>query len=149
MSTVARTQSADQTERLILAARELLKPTEVRLHHCPDWLRKVLLKVYGCRHRDTSAWGVMQHAFADAHWLDHWGSSRIGEKLCFVSEPYHVDVASQIQIKAIADRIGCNWYLSANSWWYPSQTIRIVIEPPNAAEFHVHEAARAQEATAL
>ena len=112
--------------------RELLKPTAVRSSHVPDWLRRELLKVYGCPNRDTAGFAVLQHATGDAlwSWLDHWGSTKIGDKLCFVSEPYDVSIEELSQIDSLARRIGCPWYLSPNSWWYPGRTIRIVIEPP-------------------
>jgi hypothetical protein len=130
-----KSETSEQAQmRHIREARELLKPTEVNLHHFPNWLRRALLKEFGCRYRDTSSWGVKEQVFGGACWLDHWGTSTINDRLCFVSEPYNVSMADQIRIDEIAKRIGCRWYLSANSWWFPGWTIRIVIEP--AAEVH-------------
>ena len=111
--------------------RKLLKPTEVRLHHVPNWFRRRLLKVFGCSHGYTGGWFVLDHArkqhFGDnARWLDHWGSTKYRSGTAFVSEPYQVSPETVALLDSFAKRIGVDWHLSANSWWYPGWTIRIL-----------------------
>ncbi len=124
-------QAADQTQKQIDDARLLLKPSPVELHHVPDWFRRALLKAIGCCHGDTSGWGVLNYARQKFSWtwLDHFGSTTLGDRICFVSEPYNVNPAELQQVKDLAEKIGCQWYLCANSWWYPGSTLRIVFDP--------------------
>lgn len=132
----ATNEQKNQTDR-IEAARELLAPSEVRHHHVPNWFRLALLKAYGTGDGWTNGPHVLQHAVSESSpdgerypsWLDHWGSTKIGEALCFVAEPYNVNERTLRHVASIAARIGCRWWLSPNSWWYPGSTIRIVFAP--------------------
>lgn len=122
-----------EVERRIAEARRILEPTEVRLHRVPKWLRLLMLQKFGCRNRDTSGGGVLWNAVQTdscGGWLDHWGSTMMCGKLCFVSEPYNVTAEKVADVDAFAARLGVQWSLSANSWWYPGHTVRIVLWPP-------------------
>jgi len=117
----------------ISAARELFKPSPVRLHHVPDWLRRRMLKAFGSAHRDTSGWGVLNHALRGGQdfWLDHWGTTTLpnGHR-AFVSEPYGFTPEMARGLQEFCKPMGVSYYVSANSWWYPGWTVRIVIEEP-------------------
>ena len=127
--TLARSHAANDTEQRIRAARQLLKPSEVRLHHVPNWFRRALLKAYGCPRHDTSGHAVLYHAASnDRDWLDHWGSTQIDGKAAFVSEPYGLSAESMAAAAELATKAGCRFYVSPNAWWYPGATIRLVFE---------------------
>lgn len=105
----------------IEAARALLKPTKVRLHHVPRFFLKVKI---------VSNWGHGYHGFPGATWLDHYGSTKLADgRTAFVSEPYHVTAGDLAECTAIADHIGCTFWVSANSWWCPGSTIRLCFAP--------------------
>jgi hypothetical protein len=94
-------------------ARALLGPSKVRLHHVPRWFAKS---------RIISESGIWQGS-----WLDHFGSTTLADgRAAFVSEPYHVTAAELAECQEIAARVGCDFWVSANSWWYPGVTIRLV-----------------------
>ena len=122
---VLRHHAANDTEQQIQAARELLKPSEVRTSHVPDWFRKALIKAYGTRHHGTSGHEVISHAFKGADWLDHWGSTELDGQTVFVSEPYHLTRDEHVEVANVAEKIGCDCWISTNSWHYPGYTIRI------------------------
>ena len=123
-----------ETEREIQARRRVMKPSEVDLHHVPNWFRRRLLKAYGCSDRDTAGWAVLCHA-RDANdwtWLDHHGSTKWDGQPAFVSEPYGVTAKELQQVADMCERCGLFYRVSANSYWYPGSTIRILIfEPEN------------------
>ena len=105
---------ASKQRAQIEAARELLKPTPVRLHHTPRWARREF-KLYGTK----------------PSWCDHWGSTKLPDgRVAFVSEPYDISPGTLCEIDAIAKRHGWTWWLEALSWWYPGHTFRIVIVRP-------------------
>ena len=126
------------TELLIREARKLLKPTEVKLHKVPGWFRKQLLKTTGCSHGLTAGWSVLQHAIdkADAHMLfDHCGSTVLSTGTpAFVAEPYGGDVRQVTKAIRFAELTGLDVHISANSWWYPGQTVRFEFTLKEKAE---------------
>lgn len=132
-------QNADWQERLA-RLREVLRPTEVRPSHVPQWLRQRLVRAFDCRGRNTSGRAVLHCALyqhfrdefggSDISWLDHWGSARHPNGVVFVSEPYQVFPRTVALLDSFAKRLGIEWYLSATSWWYPGRTIRIVFYEP-------------------
>lgn len=124
-----------EVEQLIAAARELLKPTPVRLHHVPQWLMRRLKPMrprFDGRYLHHSASVVLDEVVtaSGGRWLDHWGSTTIGVQQRFVAEPYQVTAADVASLEKIAKATGLEWYLCPNSWWYPGATIRIVIREP-------------------
>ncbi len=109
----------------IAAARKLLKSSPVTLWACPRWLRWRIESV------EKGTWLPMEYLFGEqlhttARWLDHWGTSRIGSRSVFVSEPYDFDLDDAKEVDVFCKTLGLGWYLSSNSWWYPGRTIRIV-----------------------
>ena len=128
-TTLERQREADWRERLD-RAREILQPTEVNLHHVPNWFRRRLLRVFGCRDRSTRGFDVLQHAATvhfgfPANWLDNWGSTD-GSRV-FVSEPYQVSPRVVALLDSFAKRLGIKWHIDANSWWNPGSTIRLAL----------------------
>lgn len=126
MSVTEKAKQNDWHERLA-SAREILQPSEVELHRVPNWLRRRMLKVYGCRDGDTSGFGVLQNAvavhFGDNFWLDHWGTTDGGR--VFASEPYQVNAITVALLDSFAKRLEISWCIEANSWWNPGSTIRL------------------------
>lgn len=122
-------------EKHIAEARALLRPSPVRPHHVPRWLATRLRSLRGryCdRQRGYSASAVLCEVVTatGGGWLDHWGSTTTGDRPCFVSEPYRFTAQDAASLDQIAESTGLRWYLSANSWWYPGSTIRVVIFVP-------------------
>lgn len=113
---------------------ELLQPTPVRLNHVPNWFRLRLLKAFGCSDRDTSGFGVLQHAIRSLpsmRWLDHWGSTIFqADRSAFVSEPYDFTWEAAQVLQALCQPTGLHWHLDVNSAWNPGRTLRIVIPEP-------------------
>ena len=133
--------NAARTREFIHRARELLKPSEVRLHHVPNWFRLRMLKAFGCSDGDTTGWDVLHRAvrihFGDnAHWLDHFGSTKYAGSVAFASEPYEMAVTPDAvaRLDAFTEKLGIKWHLSANSFWYPGWTIRILLYEPGETE---------------
>ncbi len=126
-------RSNKKMEEHIRRSRKALKPSPVRLHHVPSWLRRRLLEAYGARDRMTDGHSVLHHVAGStggSEWLDHWGSTLVDGQRVFVSEPYNLPPEAIEQIATIAKAIDCTWWISANSWWCPGYTIRVVIAPP-------------------
>lgn len=121
------------TQRQIDASRQLLAPSPVRRHHIPAWLRSACLRVHG-----RSLWGCtggipVVHSAAvacgDVAWLDHFGSTIIDGIQCFVAEPYQQHMDSLRAAERFANSIGADLTITASSWWFPGQTIRLVFRP--------------------
>jgi hypothetical protein len=140
----------DQKE-LITKARELLKPSPVRIHHVPKWLWRRLNRqfadsyrvAYGPTSGQIDGMSILLYAASMVSkpnlpiWLDHWGSTvPQGEygstinKLCFVSEPYDFSSSCATEVDQFCQRLGIEWYLFANSWHYPGRTLRITMYEP-------------------
>lgn len=121
-----------QAQELIQNARKLLKPSEVRHDHVPNWFRLALVQMLknkgvSLRHEPLSGWNVVGLALRGATWLDHWGSTKLTDgRIAFVSEPYGVSLKELNHISDVARAIGCECWVSANSWWYPGHTMRVV-----------------------
>ncbi len=127
--------ASEQSERR-RAVREILKPSPVRLHHVPNWLRLRMLRTYGCSHGILSGWAVLHHATGDNRgWLDHCGSTLLpnGQR-AFVSEPYGFSEQTAADLNAFCRPMGLRWSVKANSEWFPGSTVRIVIYPPEGRE---------------
>ena len=113
----------------IKLAREVLKPSRVRLHRSPFWFRQALREALWSPNRPIGRHGevLIHQVLGPLGWLDHWGLSKLDSGTeVFVSEPYSVDENEILSIAAVASAIDCRWWLSANSWWNPGATIRIV-----------------------
>lgn len=133
------TDKRTATQREIDTAREILKPTPVRLHHVPRWLAKrlrVYQRTWGGRKSPTSGHGLLDEArrklAIPGHWLDHAGSTKIGGVEVFVSEPYGFTPDMARGLDQLSKDTGLEWWVESNSWWYPGHTVRIVICDPNS-----------------
>lgn len=129
-------EAGRQQRRQIQAARELLKPSEVRLHHVPRWLaRRIRAKLGKSPRSYHSAFDDVQRAAAataangSAYWLDHFGSTTFKGRPAFVAEPY---LSADMIPDAIrfAELLGLTFDIRPNSWWYPGQTTRLVFQEP-------------------
>ena len=132
-----KTKEPHPTEILIQRARELLKPSPVRLHHVPGWLTKRIKqrlgRLPGCHYADDRLREVASMAAGSVmcdSWLDHWGSTTHRGRKAFVTEPYadrsHIEAALRF-----ADLLGLQVEFAANSWWYPGSTLRIAFYLPD------------------
>lgn len=121
-------RAARRQELLIESARDLLKPTPVRIG-LPNWFRRRLLAAYGCNHGLTSQWAVLDHLRETAKpstWLDHVGTTTWHKQPCFVAEPYHLALAEVQSLARVAEDCGCQYKILANSWHFPGQTLRVL-----------------------
>jgi hypothetical protein len=117
-----------KVRQLIHEARELLKPSPVRLHCAPTWFGGELVRVFGGRWKITSRRAAVHHLAWHASWIDHWGSTSLDDGSCvFVSEPYAIGPSELVAVEMLARAIGARWWLSSNSWHFPGSTLRIVI----------------------
>lgn len=137
-----------QQELRIKAARELLEPTPVRLHHFPLWMKQAMNRVAKARGFTFTRDSIMplgrfeellhslmapeiRHKNAR---LDHWGSSRTANEESFVSEPYGMTVEAFAAWELFAELAGLKCCLSPNSYWYPGSTMRIEIVQPRVSK---------------
>ena len=127
---------AEAQKKRILAFREMFRPSPVRLQHVPDWLRRRILKAHGCRDGMTDGWSVLHNAAGPMpRWLDHFGSTTLPNgKRAFVSEPYGFTHEMATELQAFCEPMGLRYHVSANAWWNPPSTVRIVIEEPDKEE---------------
>jgi hypothetical protein len=106
----------------------------VQLHHVPNWLRLVAIKKLGLPWHRHAGWAVVEelmrrYAPQGAGWLDHWGSSRRGDQVVFVSEPYGLTHEALAGLLALADDVGVDLSIDATSSWFPTRTLRIELSP--------------------
>jgi hypothetical protein len=109
----------------------VLKPSPVRSNHLPPWFKTALAKAYPVEfkacYRDHAM--LLDRVARGEGWLDHCGSTRLHNgSIAFVSEPYGLTPGALAAVEALAERLGCRWHVSANSWWFPASTLRIVFE---------------------
>jgi len=135
---------AQKINQQIAAARELLRPSPVRLHHVPRWFARKLRPLKGQLHPRSARYLSGNSLFDEAacyieydgkfgnNWLDHWGTTVSHGRPCFVSEPYHVTSSAMTNLDRICELTGLRWYLDPNSWWYPGWTQRIAIYDPSS-----------------
>jgi hypothetical protein len=111
----------------IKAAREVLKPSPVRSGLIPKWFRQAAVRVLKPRHA-TAGWSVVMELQNQrrARWIDHWGSTEWQGRVAFVCEPYHLRAADVAQVAELADKLGCEYIITPNSWHYPGSTFRVL-----------------------
>lgn len=104
--------------------RAELGPTEVRLHHIPQWF-SVAVRQAMKEGAEIALNPPLKYKSYDSFW-DHWGSTvRVDGRLSFCSEPYQVTAQEQATCYVLASQIGCDVEFSSNSWWYPTRTERV------------------------
>jgi hypothetical protein len=123
-----------EQDKEIREARKRLKPTRVKSRHVPAWLRSRLLKLKREGKLPTARkWPnnyellmAAEKAAGCVHLFDHWGSTQRNGKIVLVSEPYGPCVKSVVKL---ADFLGVECSIEANSWHYPGCTVRVVYYP--------------------
>jgi len=118
--------------------RSILKPSVVRLHHVPGWLKKRIRRRF-----DLWAWCYSPEHFllnsypSPAKWIDHFGSTILPDgSVAFVSEPYGDIERVRETVSVFAAEIGVDCFFTTNSYWYPGATIRIGLhEGPGSVPF--------------
>lgn len=121
--------------------RQERRPTPVRLHHVPQWFRLKLMRRFGVPEGyggPCSGTEALYHAQgrlpALADVLDHWGSTRLPDgQVAFVCEPYRTVEELRAAAVAVAAELRCGWSVSADSEWYPGQTVRVLFLPSPVA----------------
>lgn len=138
--------AAAKQRQMILDARKVLEPGEVKLHVIPIWLSKRITayRRLNCLAPTSSRVWALQDAILeiaraaglepDFRWLDHWGVSDSGpyscchgKNKCFVAEPYGFSTRTALWLDAIADALDLTWHISSNTYWFPGSTIRIIL----------------------
>ena len=130
-----------QQRRQIQAARDLLQPSEVRLHHVPRWLTRRIKAALGKSplayhfgpdevRRAADVASTNRHG---AYWLDHFGTTTVHGRPAFVSEPY-LEVGMVEDARRFAKLLGLTFDIRPNSWWYPGQTTRLVFQEPKSKD---------------
>ena len=123
---------ADRIEQL----RAERRPSWVRLHHLPGWMRQRCLKAFGSPwDGGISPYAAMQSMtravavhFPGAIWLDNWGSTVLPSGDCvWVTEPFAGAEQLEPVIEWLATQLGCGWFISDNAWHSPGQTTRGVL----------------------
>lgn len=125
-------QSARNHRLHVLRCREILKPSEVRIGHVPAWLSKRIRERLEPRPTGRGC-TLLLHALERTKCgdvFDHHGSTILRDgRPAYVSEPYlHPE---QIEIaQRFAELLGLELSISANSWWSPGVTIRLIFTLP-------------------
>ncbi len=148
MTSAESKRAAEKQQQMILDARKVLQPGEVRLHLIPMWLskritayrRKNHLQPARCKQwalQDTIleiARAASVSTYLTPRWLDHWGVSDSGpygcchgRGRCFVAEPYSFCTGTALWLDAIAEALDLTWHVSSNTYWFPGSTIRITL----------------------
>jgi hypothetical protein len=105
----------------------------VKLGKVPTWLGKRLLRVFGptdCGYRDSRAlFEYWARKRCKRDWLDHWGTTRIGDWEILVSEPYLRPTDDLSEVAAFAEALGCDLVVGGASHWNPGKTLRLALMP--------------------
>lgn len=130
------TFDAKKQRENIEKVRGILNPVEVKLDKWPVWFKKRFKEKTGKPFSWTS--GAETHMVCEAagvrNFFDHWGTSKVGEEIFLISEPYASteDFLSAIQFAKFYD---LKIRIYPNSFWYPGSTTRIEFsEKKNAPE---------------
>lgn len=118
---------------MIEERRKLLGPSEVT-RKTPAWIAgraDRLIRnsgkgfVYG-ENGHGKMMAVFDLASAGRVYLDHPGTARFaGDPEAFVFEPYHISADHSQRSKWVAGALECHCTISANSWHYPGETVRV------------------------
>jgi hypothetical protein len=95
----------------------------------PDWMRQRLLKVFGPTNLGYTDGDYLfeywSRKYRELPWLDHWGSTVVGDQEIVVSEPYLSMTCDFSEPRRFAELLGCDLTVDAQSYWYPGKTIRL------------------------
>lgn len=107
--------------------RREFKPTPVRLHHMPRWMKRLVAEGLGCNQHEAESY---LRSFVDGTCgaMDHWGSTKMDGEEVFVFEPYATLEMGHDLAAKVMSRIKCIAGVENLSWWYPFHTIRIIFK---------------------
>jgi hypothetical protein len=92
----------------------------------PRWLRRRLPRLK----QELDAIDINEAlAILGQDWLDHWGTVREGDRELLISEPYELSSDGLRSLLQFAERVRAEVFLQAASFHYPTQTLRIILEP--------------------
>ena len=131
------------TREFIAHAREVLRPSKVKINHMPGWLTKRMLVAkkagkFSSLFLSRSGSNMMVEILAAmprlSHWADHFGSTILarggkGPREFFVAEPYGLTEQSALGAIQFAEMLDLGIEIDANSWHYPGSTVRIIFWP--------------------
>lgn len=125
----------------VLRLRKAWGVAEPELHVVPSWIRARVTAATKSgtlparqRGHSADAWHSLQHAISTlgSGWLDHYGRIRLANGTHqLISEPYGLVSSDVQQLERFCSVLGLKYYISPVSWWFPSETIRIVITEPD------------------
>lgn len=100
----------------------------------PDWLRRQLLVAFGPTDLGYTDGDDLFEFWSRVHrqrlpWLDHWGSTFVGDQEVAVSEPYLSMSCDFSEPRRFAELAGCDLLVDQRSYWYPGKTIRLQFQP--------------------
>lgn len=119
---------------------------EVKLFHIPTWLNKEIKRAFKEELAEYDK-EVVQYDFlrsaihivkksisisqqGPSHWLDHWGSLKVGMFHHFVSEPYGKMIDYEKEVETFCNRIDCYYSIVKESEWNPPYSYRITLYEP-------------------
>jgi hypothetical protein len=115
--------------------------TPVESSRVPNWLRLGWIrKRHGLPdvprhwHPPTDGHGVGQEIGAwiernhGGNYLDHWGTTKIGGRVCFVTEPYANLIDAVAALTPLADLLGCRMETGVSLHGFG--TVRVILFPP-------------------
>lgn len=100
----------------------------------PEWLRLRLLDAFGPAYHGYTDGNDLFEYWSRAYrqrlpWLDHWGSTLVGDQEVAVSEPYLRMTCDFSEPYRFAELAGCDLVVDERSYWYPGKTIRLQFQP--------------------
>ncbi len=118
---------------VIAERRRILAPSEVT-RKTPAWIAeradRLIRKsdmgfIYG-NNGHGKLMAVFDLCSAGRVYLDHPGAARFaGDDEAFVFEPYRINADHLERCEWVADALECHCSISANSWHYPGETLRV------------------------
>lgn len=114
--------SPTETDVKIAEARRILRPSPVQLRKIPAWFKRAIRPLFGSAEERE----LLRIPRGFPVRLDHWGATTWNGRPAFVTEVYDLNAEDLLNAQTFAERIGCCWRVSANSWHYPGQTIRLL-----------------------
>ena len=127
------TTPAVEQRRRIERLRKVLKPSPVQ-DRIPRWFTDRIKEQFGTppgipRPVPSTLVQWVRESFPPSTWCDHFGSTHWQGTKVFVSEPYPTVENLKVAIH-VAWLLDIGLVISANSWWNPPLTIRLLFLPP-------------------
>jgi hypothetical protein len=108
--------------------------TRVDYPRLPAWLRNCLGRrlcggTWTAKVSVPGASFLVSHEGERPYWLDHWGTTHHRGKEVFVCEPYGLGSKHVGMLMEFCQALNLDYEVSACSYHYPTQTLRILIWP--------------------